>query len=394
MHWPVGGSIASKDGIPLSVIGVGAVLTVVLLAELVLFVAFGPTRVPDGTFLVGAATTIPFLAGIIYGGIWLRSSDLSPARYPRIVWWCLVISSNVLLIALVLIVVVPTDSWAVVFFWTRWAVALGVGVGLLVGCIEGRAIERALTAERAVIEAEYVEEQRDSLDYLNSILRHEVLNTATIINGYASLLANEAPELNDQSRRWAEIVIEESEEMSTVVDDVRVLLETTEGEYRLEPTNVSDVLHDEIRKVDHKWGPVDVETSIPPDVYVQADALLARVFGNLLSNAVEHNDSATPQVAVTVDPGPETVRIEIADDGPGIPDGELDTLFERVKRRGSTHGLGLYLIDQLVARYDGAIELTETGPDGTVFTVELLATSADQEGEKYDAAAGSALVME
>jgi len=63
-----------------------------------------------------------------------------------------------------------------------------------------------------------------------------------------------------------------------------------------------------------------VETSIPDHVYVRADDdLLARIFANLLSNAIEHNDAATPRVEVTVEPGPETVRFEIADNGPGIP---------------------------------------------------------------------------
>jgi len=79
-------------------------------------------------------------------------------------------------------VVIPTGSWALIWAWARWAVALGAGTGLLVGCIEGRAVERALTAERTALQTEHLEEQRDYLDYLNGILRHEVLNTATIIN--------------------------------------------------------------------------------------------------------------------------------------------------------------------------------------------------------------------
>jgi signal transduction histidine kinase len=273
-------------------------------------------------------------------------------------------------------------------------VALGAGTGLLVGCIEGRAVERALTAERTALQTEHLEEQRDYLDYLNGILRHEVLNTATIINGYASRVLEAESSLDDRSRRWLEIVIDESEAMSTVIDDVRVLLQTTEGSYRPERVDAARVLADEVRKLEHEWEPVDVETSIPDHVYVRADDLLARIFANLLSNAIEHNDAATPRVEVTVEPGPETVRFEIADNGPGIPESKVDSLFDRVESYGSTHGLGLYLVSQLVARYDGSIELTETGSDGSRFTVELPAASSERDDESLADATTEALILE
>ncbi|ELZ16223.1 integral membrane sensor signal transduction histidine kinase [Natrinema thermotolerans DSM 11552] len=359
------------DRLPTYLIGLGVGLTLVLLGEFALFSAIGSSHVTDGEFLVGAVTTVPFLVGITYAGYWLRSSVLSPARYPRIAWWVVGGFATFLFVNVALMAVIPTDSWPMIVSWLRWAAAFGAGTGLLVGCIEGRAIERALAAERAALRAEHVAEQRDYLDYLNGILRHEVLNTATIIDGYASRVLEAESDLDDRSRRWLEVVIDESEEMSTVIDDVRVLLRTTDGSYQPEPIDVSRVLTDEVRKLTDRDESVAVETSIPDGVFVRADDLLGRVFGNLLSNAVEHNDASRPRVSVTVEPGPETVRVEIADNGPGIPDAEVDSLFERVEHRGSTHGLGLYLVGQLVARYDGAVELVDTGPDGSRFAVEL-----------------------
>ncbi|ADB59084.1 integral membrane sensor signal transduction histidine kinase [Haloterrigena turkmenica DSM 5511] len=377
MRWPADTDIGSPERIPRYVVGFGVTLTLVLIGEIALYRVFVPTFVFRGVFLVGVITTIPFLVGIAFGGRWLRTSDLSPARYPRVVGWLLGGLVGFLFVNLALIVTMPTESWVQAVSWIRWAIALGAGIGLLVGCLEGRAIERTLAAERASLRAEHVEEQREYLDYLNGILRHEVLNTATIINGYASLLYEEAA-TTDQQRRWAEIVIAESEEMSTVIDDVRILLQSADGELQLEAIDLSRLLTDEVRKLEHKCGPVEVETSIPPDVSVRADDLVARVFGNLLSNAVEHNDASTPRVSVAVDPGPETVRVEIADNGPGIPDSTLETIFERTESHGSSHGIGLYLVRQLVSRYDGAVEVAETGPDGTTFAVELPAASESQ----------------
>lgn len=393
MDWSVDTGIVTADRIPLYVVGFGAALTLVVLGEIALLVASGSSYATNGAFLIGVVTVVPFLVGIGVGGYWLESAQLSPSRYPRVAGWLLGGLAGFLLINLALIAAIPTEPFAMVVAWIRWAVALGAGIGLLVGCIEARAIERSLAAERAALQAAHLEEQRDYLDYLNSILRHEVLNTATIINGYASLLRQEAAS-TDQQRRWADIVVDESEEMSTVIDDVRILLQSTDGEWRLERVNLSRILTDEVRKLEHKWAPIDVETSIPSDVFVQADELIARVFGNLLSNTAEHNDAATPRVAVTVDPGPETVRIEIADNGPGIPESDLDALFERVESRGSNHGLGLYLVHQLVTRYDGTVALTETGDDGSVFTVELPTASDDRDDRTPNHPTTGALVVE
>ncbi len=383
----------AADRLPTHLTWFGAGLAFALLAEIVLRATVVSAAVTDGKFLVGVVTTIPFLAGITYAGRWLRSSPLSPARYPRIAWWSVAGLVSFLSVNVALMAVFPIDSWALVAAWARWAVAFGAGTGLLVGCIEGRAVERALTAERAALRTEHVAEQRDYLDYLNSVLRHEVLNTATIINGYASRVLERESELDDRSRRWIEIVIDESEAMSTVIDDVRVLLRTTEGSYQPEAVDASRVLADEVDKLSNRRESLEVAASIPDDVFVRADDLLARVFGNLLSNAVEHNDAETPRIEVTVEPGPDTVRSEIADNGPEIPDSKLESLFDRTENRGSTHGLGLYLVSQLVARYGGSVELVETGPAGSRFAVELPAASSERADDPVEETSTTALVV-
>ncbi|WP_408959936.1 sensor histidine kinase [Natrinema sp. 74] len=374
MRWSTGTGLFVADRVPRYVIGFAIALLIGLIGEITVYTASGTEFVTSGQFLVGVVTTVPAIGGIAYGGQWLRNADFSADRYSRVVRWVVGGLVVFLLINLALIATMPPESWAEVVSWIRWAVVLGAATGLLIGCLEGKAIERTLEAERASLRATHLEEQREYLDYLNSILRHEVLNTATVVNGYASLLYEEAS--TDQQRRWAEIVIDESEEMSTVIDDVRILLRSVDGEWRLEPVDASQVLTNEVRKLEHKSGPIDVETSIPDDVFVRADELLARVFGNLLSNAVEHNDAETPRIEITVEPGPETVRFEIADNGPGIPDAKLESLFDRTESHGSTHGLGLYLVHQLVSRYGGSVELVDTGPEGSRFAVELPAASS------------------
>lgn len=375
--------------LPAVLVGLASLLGLVMVVESSLLIV-ERTAIPDpGAFGIGLVSSIPFVLAIGFSGYWLRRSALDPSRYPRIAGWCLTGLVGFLGINLAIIVVMPPVTAAETVAWIRWAVSLGAGVGLLIGVIEGRTIERALAAERSALRSQHLEAQRDVLDYLNSILRHEVLNAATIINGYASNLREEK-RLDEDERRWVEIIASESADMTAVIEDVRVLLHATGGQAHLDRVDLTDVVHHEARKLRHAFTDVEVELDTPDAVSVRADDLLPRVFANLLSNAVEHNDAEIPRVAITASTSGETVRIEIADNGPGIPDRKRDRLFERSEARGSTHGLGLYLVDKLVDRYDGRVELTETGPDGTTFTVELpLADATDRRPDTEPAPSSS-----
>jgi signal transduction histidine kinase len=252
----------------------------------------------------------------------------------------------------------------------------------MIGVNEARAIQNTMDAERAAVRAEQLEVQRDVLDYLNGLLRHEVLNATNVISGYASLL-REGCDDPETRQKYSGSIYRKSEEVTSVVQDVRVLLEATKGRREFDRLDLAALLRREIEKLTDVDEAVEVETSIPESVYVEGDALLRRVFGNLLSNAVEHNESAPPRVSVTLDERAETVSVEIADNGPGIPEEEVETLFDRPENEGVTHGLGLYLVGKLTRHYGGTIELVETCPDGTAFRVDLpkRASNPDDPGE-------------
>jgi signal transduction histidine kinase len=320
-------------------------------------------------FLLSFGLTVLFSGGIVYGAHWLERSALDAERYPRIAKWFALGMAVYLGINVPMIVVWSPESLQFMMGWVRNAAAIGGVGGLLIGISEARTIQRELAAQRATIRAEEAETQRQCLDYLNGILRHEVLNTANVITGYASVLLDD--ELDDDARAHLETIHRRGTEMTNVIQDVRVLIESTKGPTQLEATNLTDVLSAELDDLGDIHPSVEVESSLPNEVYVIADDLLSRVFSNLLTNAIEHNDSSTPEVSVTVEAASDTVTVRIADNGPGIPDSDRSALYERSDNTGSNHGLGLYLVRTLVERYDGTVELVDTGDDGSTFAVEL-----------------------
>lgn len=372
-------NVVAADRLRWLPVAIGLLLAASLVVEVLVLPRFGPDVVSTAPFLLGVATTVPTAIGIAYAGYWLDAAEISDTRYPRILGWCL---GGLLVFSglnAVLAATVPAETWTDAVAWLRWAVALGAGVGLLIGVLEARAIEQAVAAERAEVRSEQLERRRDTLDYLNGVLRHEVLNSATAIQGYGTRILEETSDLDEETRRWVGIVLDEADELSRVIDDVRVLLRRTTDDHELHRVDLACVVADEVRKLRHRWPSVVVETSVPDDAEVRADDMLPRLFGNLLANAVEHNDAETPRVRIDADVGEAAVEVEVSDNGPGIPDEELDSLFERGSSHGTAHGLGLYLVDELLESYGGTVELAETGPDGTTFRVTLPRVPAERE---------------
>jgi signal transduction histidine kinase len=114
---------------------------------------------------------------------------------------------------------------------------------------------------------------------------------------------------------------------------------------------------------------------MPP---VQADKTgLTSVLQNLLENAVKYAPQGAP-VVLTVERKDGKVRLQVADQGQGIPESEKKAVFEKFYRLGNADrpntsgtGLGLYIVDQVVKAHGGTIVVTDNKPTGTIFTIEF-----------------------
>ena len=122
------------------------------------------------------------------------------------------------------------------------------------------------------------------------------------------------------------------------------------------------------------------DNRVPANCAVHADRdQMYRVFYNLVRNAYE---AKATNVSVETRPGENTLCIEIADDGPGLPAKVRERLFQPFSgsgRSGGT-GLGLAIAREIVRGHGGNIELSSSGDDGAVFTIELPATVGQPAG--------------
>ena len=102
---------------------------------------------------------------------------------------------------------------------------------------------------------------------------------------------------------------------------------------------------------------------------------------NLLQNAVRYTQEGG-QVVLSAEPGIGMVRLEICDNGPGIPDKYHKRIFERffrVDKGRSTHmggtGLGLSIVKHLIGNMGGEVGVSNNSPQGAVFWFTLPLTS-------------------
>ena len=217
-----------------------------------------------------------------------------------------------------------------------------------------------------------LERQRDNLEVLNQIVRHDIRNNLQIISSYADALTRET---GGTQQEYAEKILDSSRSAVHITESAREVAEATlQAESELKSVNCRYVLENELSEHRSTYEDALITTDGPiPDVSVRADDMLESVFRNLLTNAIEHNDKEMPEVTVSATVGTDEVVIHIADNGPGIPDERKEEIFEEGKQgldSGGT-GLGLYLVTTLVDRYGGDVWVEDNEPEGAVFGVEL-----------------------
>jgi PAS domain S-box-containing protein len=217
-----------------------------------------------------------------------------------------------------------------------------------------------------------VEDQRDNLDILNQVLRHDIRNDLQLVTAYGDLLREHVDEEGEEYLETLRRSADHAVELTTTARDIAdVMLATAADRKRVDLRSVLEGVVDGMRST-HPEALVTVEGPIP-HVAVLADDMLSSVFRNLLKNAVQHNDADVAEVTVSATELADDVVVRVEDNGPGIPDGQTEAIFGKGEKGLDSDGtgMGLYLVQRLVDTYGGDVRVEDAETGGAAFVVEL-----------------------
>lgn len=214
---------------------------------------------------------------------------------------------------------------------------------------------------------EQIDRQREELEVLHRVLRHNLRNNLNQILGYAELIHN-----RNGFHAECESILSAVDRLARYTEQARRINRVTRGNGRV-TFDLSDLIPGLLHEHDHVTHAVRVDVAVPDAATVEANHMFPAALEELVANAITHNDSAPPCVTIQVDDyAPLMTEIRIEDNGPGIPDSEIEPLRER-REDPLSHpsGMGLWFVDWTVEHSNGAFTIQRNDAGGTVAHIKV-----------------------
>ncbi|QSX78856.1 PAS domain S-box protein [Lysobacter solisilvae] len=242
-------------------------------------------------------------------------------------------------------------------------------------------VTRDLTEKRRVVALE--DEGRRMTTFL-AMLGHELRNPLAPIANAVAIMQME-PIASQSLRMCRDVIARQLGQMTRLVDDLLDVGRITHGKIRIDfhPVETGSVLAEAVEAVEAAAVERGQALSIlrpPGEYWIHGDrARMLQVMSNLLGNASKFTPHGG-RIVASLRSTPQFVELAVADNGPGIPahrTAEIFLPFVQGERDPASPqsglGLGLSLVQQLVAMHDGQISVFSTGKpgEGTEFVVRL-----------------------
>jgi PAS domain S-box-containing protein len=223
--------------------------------------------------------------------------------------------------------------------------------------------------------------REQELSVLSRVLRHNLGNKVNIIQGYAEVIEDHvadesALDYTERIRRTSEKLIQQSEKAR----DIHDLLQEWPPEKH--PRDVTTVIWDVVTELEMEYPDVNFTLNLPDSAWARLPDQFQMAVEELLQNAIDHAGKDDPTVRVTVEApegdgeddavGNGTITIAVDDDGPGIPEHEIDVLSsEEETPLAHSEGIGLWMVTWIVNASDGELAFEESDLGGTRVRLEF-----------------------
>ena len=185
--------------------------------------------------------------------------------------------------------------------------------------------------------------------------------------------------LDEEKReRLVKTTLDETARLNFLTNNILVASQLAGQSFRSERNelNLAGLLRDCIRDFQKRFPNRELISHMPEEVVLNGDPLLLQILvNNLLENAQKYSPKETP-IQLNLSQEPTAIRLEVIDQGPGIPRSERKQIFERfyrieneTTRKTAGTGLGLYLCKKIAANHQATISVSDHLPKGSNFAV-------------------------
>ncbi|RME48240.1 MAG: GAF domain-containing protein, partial [Caldilineae bacterium] len=247
--------------------------------------------------------------------------------------------------------------------------------------------EHAASLEKAL--AELQEIHRLQGEFVQNV-SHELRTPLTFIKGYVDLiLEGSLGEIPPAIRNSLEVVSRRTDDLNRLVSDIITHQQLEMKTLRFRETDLNALIEMAVSSARAVARQNDITLSVqipaPLPIILADPNRIAQVFDNLIGNAIKFTP-AGGQITVEGHANEQTVTIRISDTGIGIPESDLERIFQRfyqtdgstTRRFGGT-GLGLTIVRQIVEAHHGTISVESELGKGSRFTFTLPITPPDAE---------------
>jgi two-component system sensor histidine kinase KdpD len=245
-------------------------------------------------------------------------------------------------------------------------------------------IALALEREHLTEAAETARVQAETESVRNTLIAsisHDLRTPLTVIAGAGDTLAEHGAKLDEATRvALGRSIGTKAREMSALISNVLDLVRLQSGAVALRQDwhAVDDVAGSALNRMEGRLAEHPIKLELAPDlppVHVDGE-LVVKVFCNLLDNVVKYTPAGTRvHVSAQADDA-DFVRVTFEDEGPGLPDGDLERLFDKFQRGGGEGtivgaGLGLAICRAIVRAHGGTIKAGRRPAGGARFEFTL-----------------------
>ena len=200
---------------------------------------------------------------------------------------------------------------------------------------------------------------------LSRVLRHNLRTHVNVIEAYTDLLMEDHEDERLEKIRSANRALEELGVKSGHLERV------IKSEDIAERYDLLAVVEDAVATVSDQFPEAAIQIAGAEETWIRSSPGLPLVVENIVENAVEHNEATQPTVSIEISTAGCVTTLQVEDDGTGIPEAEL-AVIEAGRETQLRHasGIGLWLVKWWADRAEVPLDF-ETGPDGTVVTLEF-----------------------